>query len=85
MRIHQRKKRNEALYQQPVEPNEQLGDGKPQLICDAIEAAKTVARKTNRAQAFDRMKLRPAMQKAPLRTAPYMRARHYIVQPRPGF
>ena len=82
MRIHQRKKRTEALSQQPIEPNEQLGDGKPQLICDAIETANKVARKTNRAQAFDRMKLRPAMQKTPLRTAPYMRAHHYIVQPR---
>ena len=31
MRIQQRKKRSEAVSERPVEPNEKLGDIKPQL------------------------------------------------------
>jgi hypothetical protein len=82
MRIHQRKKRTEVLAELPVEPNQILGDVKPSL---ELNTTVVDARKANRAQALQGMKLHPAMQKTPLRTAPYMRARHQIMQPRPGF
>jgi hypothetical protein len=71
MRIQQRKKRSEAVSERPVEPNEKLGDIKPQLI--------SIAREANRMQATDEAKHRPAMMKMP------KQAKHNIMQPRPGF
>jgi hypothetical protein len=80
MRIQQRKKRSEAVSERPVEPNEKLGDIKPQLS-DELDMTDhiSIAREANRMQATDEAKHRPAMMKMP------KQAKHNIMQPRPGF
>lgn len=86
MRIQQRKKRNEPS-ERSTEPNDKLGDVKP-LLTDAIVVPNTtaIAREANRKQARDGMKLRPAIQKMPVRGQAYNRARPGGVgQPRQGF
>jgi len=87
MRIQQRKKRNETQSERTVEPNDKLGDIKPQLSDGALGTSdtQTIAREANRKQARDGMKMRPTIQKMPMRGMAFMRARHNIGQPRPGF
>ena len=87
MRIQQRKKRHETPSERTVEPNDKLGDIKPQLSDEVLGNSNTeaIAREANRKQARDGMKMRPTIQKMPMRGMAYMRAHHNIGQPRPGF
>jgi len=87
MRVQQHKKRNTTLPERNLEPNDKLGDVKPNLsdvIGDSSITTK-LAREANRKQAKHDMKLRPTIQKMPKQGMATQRARHNIDQPRQGF